>query len=137
MQKFIMGLSLFSLIACSGQGIRDLASVREKGDKKIWTCAVLQGVERVETITEAKDRLEIYKSKEDDQFKFAGFGILKGVNSVSGQGFFKLESESDDGELYKNSHSDSLKISIDCKSGPESATFHVNGTDFAILCQET
>ena len=140
MTKFLIGLSLLSLIGCSSIGTRDVASHKEKDDKKVWTCGILPKVERVEIISEANDRIEVYQSK--DKHKLIGFGALKKVNASEGQGLFSLIGAGDkdddykaDEELYKNSKGDSLLIHSNSKLEPKPATFHVSGADYEIQCQ--
>lgn len=140
MIKILLTLSLLSLIGCSSSGTRDVASHKEKDDKKVWTCGILPKVERVEIISEANDRVEVYQSK--DKYKLIGFGSLKKVNASEGQGVFSLIGAADkdeeykpNEELYKNTKGDSLHIHAEAKIEPKPATFHVSGADYDIQCQ--
>lgn len=137
----LIGFGLLSIVGCASNRTHDLTSrTIASSDKKVWTCAGLQRGEKNEPLTEAKDRLEIFKSGQ--KYKFAGYGEFERVNSTEGQGIFNLIVASDkdsefreDGELYRNSNDDSLVIIQDSDMGPKAGTLHVQGSEYAVLCQ--
>lgn len=135
--KIFLGLSLLALIGCAHHKERHGISTE---DKKVWTCAGLHRSEKNEPLTEARDRLEIYRSMEI--YKFIGYGAFAKINTPD-HGSFKFISNTDndedfrmDGDLFKNSLGDSLFISNKDVHGPRSSALHLQGGEFEILCQE-
>lgn len=142
MKNILMGIGLVALVGCASRGENDQASkVNRDQDKKIYTCAGLHRSEKNDPLTEARDRLEIYKSPNENEFKIAGYGEFEKVNSSEGQGLFKQitsveqdEAFKTDRQLFINSIGDSLTI-FNSDIDPKAAKFHVLDNDYEIACQ--